>query len=97
MDEKRTCKCCGNIKPLDEFYKNRVGYTFDCKECVANKHKENKSRRDELNVLRKEVEEKRRLALADFHPRELMKELKRRGFEFKMTYTEVRTIDSKDL
>lgn len=41
--------------------------------------------------------EKRQLCLADFTPRELMAELKRRGYEGKLTYVETHTIDLSTL
>jgi hypothetical protein len=37
--------------------------------------------------------ENRQLCLADFSPRELTEELKRRGYEGKLTYVETHTID----
>ena len=95
--ETKTCKCCGQEKLLNEFYKNRIGYTQVCKECVHRKQKERKEKKSELSQLRQQVEEKKQLALSDFQPRELMKELKRRGYEFTMTYTEVHTIKSDSL
>ena len=93
----QTCKCCGQEKPLNEFYKNRIGYTNVCKECVMSKRKESKERKSELSQLRQQVNEKRQLALSDFSPCELMKELKRRGYEFTITYTEIHTIKSDSL
>ena len=39
----------------------------------------------------------RQLCLADFTPRELMAELKRRGYEGKITYVETHTIDLSTL
>jgi hypothetical protein len=41
--------------------------------------------------------ENRQLCLADFTPRELMAELKRRGYEGKITYVETHTIDLSTL
>lgn len=37
------------------------------------------------------------MRLKDFTPRELMQELKLRGYEFEMTYVEVHKISSKTL
>lgn len=44
----------------------------------------------------KELEDAKAMRLSDFTPRELFTELKRRGYEFKATYVETHTIDSKD-
>ena len=52
---------------------------------------EQKKKEDDLRA------EKRNLCLSDFTPRELMQELKRRGYEFEITYTEVHKISSKTL
>lgn len=45
----------------------------------------------------KKIDSVKEMRLKDFTPRELMQELKRRGYEFEMTYTEVHTISSKTL
>ncbi len=91
--ETKKCKVCGSEKPLNEFYKNRLGYTEVCKCCVLDKRKASRVKKDETNKLRKQLEEKRKLALSDFTPRELMGELKRRGYEGKITYVETHVID----
>ena len=95
--ETRTCKCCGKEKPVGEFYKNRIGYTNVCRECASEKRIANRKKKNEVNLLRGQLEEKRKLALADFQPRELMAELKRRGYDFTMKFTEVHVISSKDI
>ena len=33
----KVCKCCGRELPLDQFSKNRWGYTNLCKDCMASK------------------------------------------------------------
>ncbi len=91
--ETKKCKVCGEDKPLDEFYKNRLGYTDVCKCCVTKKRKCSREKKDETNQLRRQLEDKRTIAISDFTPRELMQELKRRGYEGKITYTETHTID----
>lgn len=94
---KKVCKCCQIEKPITEFYKNRLGYTNVCIECSKEHRKANKQKKIEEKSLRRQLDEKRKLALCDFTPRELMVELKRRGYEFTMTYTEVHTISSDKL
>lgn len=98
MDTK-ICKCCGRELSLYHFKRGRYGYVSVCLDCDK-KHRaekrqaridEQKKKEDDLRA------EKRNLCLSDFTPRELMQELKRRGYEFEMTYTEVHTISSKTL
>ena len=48
---------------------------------------------EEKECLQRQQQEARSLRLRDFQPRELMIELKRRGYEGTLTYTEVKTID----
>lgn len=45
----------------------------------------------------KNIDSVKEMRLKDFTPRELMQELKRRGYEFEMTYVEVHKISSKTL
>jgi ribosome-binding protein aMBF1 (putative translation factor) len=89
----KTCKCCGRELPIGDFFKNKWGITDVCKEC-ANKHRADKrAGRNEVDELRKQVDQARTLRLSDFTPRELMAELKRRGYDGKITYTRIETID----
>lgn len=97
--ETKFCKCCGRELSLEHFKRGRYGYVSVCLFCYK-KHRaekrqaridEQKKKEDDLRA------EKRNLCLSDFTPRELMEELKRRGYEFEMTYTEVHTISSKTL
>lgn len=91
------CKCCNKEKPISEFFKNRLGYTGICKDCANAHRKESREKKSELVALRQQVDDKRRMALSSYTPRELMAELKRRGYKFKMEYTETHIIDSKDI
>lgn len=98
--DKKSCICCGQVKTLDHFKKTRWGTRVNvCTECATNKLRENKQKR--LNEQRQKVEdiraETRQLCLADFTPRELMTELKRRGYEGTLTYVETHTIDLSTL
>lgn len=95
--ETKTCKVCGREKGLNDFYRNRIGYTLVCKDCVSNKRKTTKDNKNETVKLRALLSEKRQLALNDFTPRELMLELRRRGYEGNLTYTEVHTINIANL
>lgn len=98
--ETKECKCCGRELPLNHFKKTRYGgYVSVCTECATNKLRENKRKKlDEQNQKIEDMRaETRQLRLADFSPRELMAELKRRGYEGKLTYVETHTIDLSTL
>jgi ribosome-binding protein aMBF1 (putative translation factor) len=100
METKKVCKCCGRELPLNNFKKTRYGsYVSVCTECSTKKLRENKQKR--LDEQKQKVEdvraENRQLCLKDFTARELMEELKRRGYEGKITYVETHTIDLSTL
>lgn len=82
---------CGKTLPLSAFYLNsrsKDGYQPCCKEC----HKQQNKKSHEASK-----EKLRTLRLADFTPRELMEELRRRGYEGKLYYTEVHTIELSNI
>lgn len=89
MNEEATKKCtiCGKTLPLSAFYLksgSKDGYQHCCKECHKQQNKKYyKTSKEKLRTSR----------LADFTPRELMAELRRRGYEGKLYYTEVHTIE----
>lgn len=94
--ETKVCKNCGKELPVTEFNKigkrgGGVNILSTCKTCMSDKQRAGKSKRIE-----EARESAKKMRLADFTPRELMQELKRRGYEFEMTYTEVRRISSKN-
>lgn len=96
----KECTCCGRELPIYCFKATRWGGRVSvCTECSTNKLRENK--RKKLDEQKQKVEdmraETRQLCLADFSPRELMAELKRRGYEGKITYVETHTIDLSTL
>lgn len=98
MEEKKTiiCKTCGRELSVDNFKKTRWGkYSQVCNECVTQKARETK--KDKVAKIKEvetsQLQNARNLRLNDFTPRELMEELARRGYEGKLTFTEVRTID----
>jgi hypothetical protein len=96
-DETKVCKCCGRELPIESFFLNRFGRTAVCKDC-ANKHRQDaKLGRREVDELKERLESAKALKLSDFTPRELMAELKRRGYEGKITYTRIETIDLSTL
>ena len=95
----KTCKCCGRTLDISKFKNGRWGYTSICNECETKHRREKKQNR--IDEQKKKVEdvraENRRLCLADFTPRELMEELKRRGYSGKLEYIETHTIDLNNL
>lgn len=95
--ETKVCKFCGIEKPIEEFYVNGQGVTSCCKECHTRRMVEGRKRSKEIKQRLNDVENSKKLRLADFTPRELMEELKRRGYEGKLTYVETHTIDLSTL
>lgn len=79
-----TCKRCGQEKPLEEFLNNRHGVSQVCRECARKKRHE---------TIAKRYVAQRASSLADYTPRELISELKRRGYEGTITFTETHVID----
>lgn len=87
----KVCSRCSMELPLTEFPKNaqcRDGHSGVCKKCKA----------EQMKDYRRNLAEKARLydergGLETFTPRELMKELARRGYKGTLTYTETRTVD----
>src|SRR5690606_6491947 len=98
--ETKVCKCCGRTLDISNFKATRWGGKVSvCTECATKKLRENKQKK--LDEQKQKVEdmraEARQLCLADFTPRELMEELKRRGYEGHLTYVETHTIDLSTL
>ena len=96
----KVCKVCGRTLEIWNFKASRWGGRVNvCTECATKKLRENKQKR--IDEQKKKVEdvraENRQLCLADFSPRELMAELKRRGYDGKITYVETHTIDLSTL
>jgi ribosome-binding protein aMBF1 (putative translation factor) len=93
--ETKVCKCCGRELPMSNFKKGRWGYVSVCMDCDKQHRAENRQTR--IDKAKQKVEdvraENRQLCLNDFTARELMAELKRRGYEGKLVYTETHTID----
>lgn len=97
--EKQTqvCKCCGKELPLEMFRVSKLGRFQTCVECVSRNHKKSLAAKKTAELAMEEADKARRMRLADFKPRELMAELKRRGYKFTMEYVETHVINSKDI
>ena len=86
MSEIETKKCgrCGETKPVSEFYvsqNNRDGYDKYCKEC--------KKQYNQERYAKKVAEKKAAEAcqpLSKYTPRDLLAELKRRGYKWEKMY-----------
>lgn len=80
--ETKVCKRCGRELPTTEFSKDKSypdGLNYICKECQRKAQRESYERRKATSVLHSEE-------LQKFSPRELMDELKRRGYKGKLTF-----------
>ena len=106
--ETKVCKKCGSELPLSDFYTNskaKDGLATYCKECsnaisveYARKRRERKKAEAEENE-RVEFEKKYKIythrELAKFTPRELMLELKARGYEGELLFREVKVTEHR--
>ena len=106
--ETKVCKHCGRELPLSDFYTNskaKDGYATYCKVCsnaisveYARKRRERKKAEAKENE-RMEFEKKYKIytckELAPFTPRELMLELKARGYEGELLFREVKVTEHR--
>lgn len=77
MEEKtKICKHCGKELPLSAFYSEKECYCIECKKKLNNEY--NRKKRLKLKTGNP--------ALKDFTPRELMEELRYRGYRGELTY-----------
>lgn len=102
--ETKKCTCCGQEKPIDKFKKiggrsGNISTLTVCHECMQKKQVEGRAKakaQREAEQTRKE-QENRQLRLQDFSPRELMKELYRRGYIGNLQFTQTIDIDISKL
>ena len=94
MSETKKCKVCGEEKPLESFWKNRLGYSDVCRECVKKKRDNTRAGKSRVTELEERLGMVTEQKLSDFTPRELMVELKRRGYKFTMEIKHVISSDS---
>lgn len=92
--ETKICKSCGRELPISEMYSNALGVTNVCRDCRKKKYNETIAKRKKNKSLEEELANAKILRLQDFTPRELLQELKRRGYEWtSMRYVEIKNID----
>ena len=83
----KVCKKCGRELTLDSFGESKTtkdGKRSWCRECS------NASARDYFRKKRYSKEPVRNPALEEYTPQELITELRARGYEGQLTYTEVK-------
>ena len=98
----KVCKCCGEELPVTSFYEKKTsadGYQTYCKSCQSKKVVEYNRKRKAKEKARKVEEERVKFEkmykiytnpeLAKFAPRELMLELKARGYIGELLFVEV--------
>lgn len=97
--ETKVCKECGKELPIENFRKGRANgteFTMSiCKDCWRKRQKDGKDKAKEKMQIQQIdlVEDAKRKRLSEFTPRELMLELKRRGYEGELSFVEVHKID----
>lgn len=92
--ETKICKKCGKELPVDKFYKNKSqkdGFGYYCKDCV-NAYKSSKKSQCKGRGGGKLTKVFTNPDLAKFKPRELIEELKARGYKGTLTYEQVITL-----
>lgn len=93
----QVCKSCGKELPIEMFRMSSLGRYRTCKACTRDHQILGHMKKREAELSKARAEKERKLGLKDYTPRELMAELKRRGYSFKMEYVETHIIDSKDI
>ena len=95
--ETKICSKCKQEKPLEEFNKSSTsadGLQYVCKECMAvyNKQRSEEKKKKKDVIIQNDHTLKKVYSnpeLAKFHPRELIAELKARGYSGELRYTQV--------
>ena len=81
----KTCPKCGRTLPIESFYKRGNGMIYSyCKECTRTYNKERSMR-----ITPPDSEN----PLSEYTPRQLMQELKRRGYTGKLYIQQVADLD----
>lgn len=68
------------------------GVALTCNDCISQHKKDARAKKKAAEEAISKLKENRQLQLSEFTPRELIDELKRRGYEGTLTYTEIHSI-----
>jgi hypothetical protein len=102
--ETKICKKCGQELPIENFSKNskaKDGLQGHCKKCALEYAKASYAKRKERRKENERIEFEKKFKiytnreLAKFTPRELMLELKARGFEGDLLFREVKVTEHR--
>lgn len=85
--ESKRCECCGKVLSLDKFLVSKKGNVYKiCRDCsTAKKVASYKHNRN----AKKQEEQERQTELSKFTPRELIAELRLRGYSGELKFTNV--------
>lgn len=83
----KKCACCGRELPETMFFKcakSKDGYQSYCKDCKKKKHEENKAQKEDEKLL--DAPASTGNELSRFSSRDLIGELRKRGFSGELSY-----------
>lgn len=99
--ETKICVCCGKVLPIENFGRNRQssdGRMVTCKECTNKRYRENYRKRKSIvtpsassttAATKPKLDDNgRNPDLSKFHARELIAELKARGYKGEIFYVQ---------
>lgn len=82
----KICKECGRLLPIEVFKLNPKVKSHDGRVCTCNECTNAKRKRTHDKKVEAEQEAKLRKELSEFQPRELIAELRRRGYRGELTF-----------
>lgn len=85
----KKCAKCGQVLPEDNFNKSKAskdGLQYYCKECQKKNASDRYYKAKEIQNEWKSITNDKNKGLAAYTPRQLMEELRRRGYKGTLTY-----------